>query len=66
MEHIIKNDLEVNWRNNQLTFVSTTKIDDNIAQVEFESCVVLFVANDTTINNILCKSADEIVTAFNK
>lgn len=66
MEYIVKQGKIVEWRNNTLEYVSSIKLDENMVHVEFTDRIVLFIANDTTVNNALCTSANEIINELNK
>ena len=61
MEYILKKGNIVDWRENTLEYVSVIKLDENMVHIEFKDRTVCFIGNDTTINNILCKSSEEII-----
>jgi hypothetical protein len=65
MENIVKQGNTIDWRNKSLEYVTVHKMDDNMVHVEFTDIVVCFIANDTTINGVLCTSRDEIIEQLN-
>jgi hypothetical protein len=66
MEYIVKQSNTVEWRENTLEYVNVNKIDDSMVHIEFVDRVVCFIANDTTVNDVLCASSDEIINELNK
>jgi hypothetical protein len=66
MENIVKSGNTIEWRNNTLEYVNVNKIDDSMVHIEFTDRVVCFIANDTTVNDVLCTSSDEIINELNK
>jgi hypothetical protein len=66
MEYIVKSSNTVEWRNNTLEYVNVNKIDDSMVHIEFTDRVVCFISNDTTVNEVLCTSSDEIINELNK
>jgi hypothetical protein len=65
METIVKQGNTIEWRNKSLEYLRANKMDDNMVHVEFTDIVVCFLANDTTINDVLCTSSDEIIEQLN-
>jgi hypothetical protein len=66
MEYIVKQGNAIEWRENTLEYVNVNKIDDSMVHIEFTDRVVCFIANDTTVNDVLCASSDEIINELNK
>ena len=65
METILKQGNTIEWRNNTLEYVTAHRIDDSMVHIEFIDRIVCFIANDTTINDMLCASSDEIIEQLN-
>lgn len=66
MEYIVKSGNTIEWRENTLKYVNVNKIDDSMVHIDFADRIVCFISNDTTVNDVLCTSSDEIINELNK
>lgn len=65
MQTLIKQGNLVIFREQELIYVSSVKLDDNAIHVNFETQTNLFFANDTELNGIVYVNSDELINALN-
>lgn len=65
MQTLIKQGNLVIFREQELIYVSSVKLDDNAIHVNFETQTNLFFANDTELNGIVYANSDELINALN-
>lgn len=65
MQTLIKQGNIVIFREQELIYVSSVKLDDNAIHVNFETQTNLFFANDTELNGIVYANSDELINALN-
>lgn len=65
MQTLTKQGNLVIFREQELIYVSSVKLDDNAIHVNFETQTNLFFANDTELNGIVYANSDELIIALN-
>ncbi len=65
MQTLIKQGNIVIFREQELIYVSSVKLDDNAIHVNFETQTNLFFANDTELNGVVYANSDELIIALN-
>lgn len=65
MQVLTKQGNLVTFRELELIYVSSQKLDDNMIHVNFETQTNLFFANDTELNGIVYENSDELINALN-
>jgi hypothetical protein len=65
MQTLIKQGNLVIFREQELIYVSSVKLDDNAIHVNFETQTNLFFANDTELNGVVYANSDELIIALN-
>lgn len=65
MQILTKQGNLVIFREQELIYVSSVKLDDNAIHVNFETQTNLFFANDTELNGVVYANSDELINALN-
>jgi hypothetical protein len=65
MQTLTKQGNLVIFREQELIYVSSVKLDDNAIHVNFETQTNLFFANDTELNGVVYANSDELINALN-
>jgi hypothetical protein len=55
----------VTFRDLELIYLSSEKLDDNMIHVNFETQTNLFFANDTELNGVVYANSDDLINALN-
>lgn len=65
MEYLKKQGNNVEFRNQNLIYVNSEKLDDQAIHINFETQTNLFFANDTELNGIMYEDSDKLILALN-
>lgn len=65
MEIILKKYNKIKFRNLELNYVESEKLDDNAIHLITEEQVNVFFVNDTELNGVTYNNADELINALN-
>jgi hypothetical protein len=66
MEYLKKQGDNVEFRNQNLIYVNSEKLDEQSIHINFETQTNLFFAYDTDLNGIVYLNSDELIDALNK
>lgn len=65
MQVLTKQGNTVTFRNVELIYVESIKLDDNTIHLVSETQTNLFFSNDTELNGVIYNNADELINALN-
>jgi hypothetical protein len=66
MEYLIKNGNKVEFRNQNLIYVNSEKLDEQAIHINFITQTNLFFAYDTDLNGIVYSNSDDFINALNQ
>lgn len=65
MEYLKKQGNSVEFRNQNLIYVNSEKLDDQAIHINFETQTNLFFAYDTELNGVVYEDSDKLIIALN-
>lgn len=65
MEYLIKQGNNVEFRNQNLIYVNSEKLDEQAIHINFETQTNLFFAYDTELNGVVYEDSHKLILALN-